>query len=91
MRLLNNKYTSKEEVIYEKNKDYVITLSHSNVRFTSLHVVLHQGSNSSSNSSSSDNTNSSSSTESSSTESVNKDSGSVGNSEKPRMVQPPAV
>ena len=41
------------------------------------------GSNSSSNSSSSDNTNSSSSTESSSTESVSKDSGSVGNSEKP--------
>ena len=40
------------------------------------------GSNSS-NSSSSDNTNSSSSTESSSTESVSKDSGSVGNSEKP--------
>ena len=40
------------------------------------------GSNSSSNSSSSDNTNSSSSTESS-TESVSKDSGSVGNSEKP--------
>lgn len=41
------------------------------------------GSASGSNSSSSNNTNSSSSTESSSTESVSKDSGSVGNSEKP--------
>mgnify|MGYP000199993167 CR=1 FL=1 len=34
MRLLNNKYTSKEEVIYEKNKDYVRIIQENGIKPT---------------------------------------------------------